>query len=163
MEVFEAIKKRRSIRKYLRKELEKEKLEKLLESARLAPSAKNLQPWKLVVVTQRETKEKLVDACKGQEFIADCSVFIVGVGNPEFKWHVVDTAIALEHVALEAVELGLGTCWIGAFEEEKVKEILKIPENLKVVACMAVGYPAEEPASKPKKPLDELISYETFS
>jgi len=162
MEVFEAIQKRRSVRSYERKDIPEANLKKLLEAARLAPSARNLQPWKLVVVTEKEVKEKLVEACMGQSFVGQCSAFIVGVGDPRFKWYIVDTAIALEHIALQAVELGLGTCWIGAFNQEKVKEILRIPANLKVVACMTLGYPAEEPFPKMKKPLEELISFNSY-
>ncbi|MDI6806621.1 MAG: nitroreductase family protein [Candidatus Aenigmarchaeota archaeon] len=162
MDVIEAIRKRRSIRKYVRKELSEELLKKLIEVAKLAPSAKNQQPWKLVIVKDDSIKEKLVEACMGQEFVGECSIFVAGVGDPKFKWHVVDTAIALEHVALEAVELGLGSCWIGAFEEDEIKEILKIPKEMRVVACMTIGYPAEKPEQRPRKSVRELVSFNIY-
>jgi nitroreductase len=162
MEVFDAIQKRRSIRKYKRKELPEELLEKLLEAARLAPTGMNRQPWELVVVKSQATKDRLVPVCRDQKFISDCSVFIAGVDVPEEKWHRVDIAIAMEHIVLEAVELGLGTCWIGAFQPDKVKEMLGIPRDRDVVACMVVGYPDESPPPKPKKPLSQLVKREKY-
>ncbi|RLG60025.1 nitroreductase [Candidatus Geothermarchaeota archaeon] len=162
MDVIDAIRKRRSIRRYERKEISREALNRLLEAARLAPSAKNIQPWKLVVVTDDSLKRKLVRACLGQTFIGECSAVIVGVGDPSYKWHVVDTTIALEHIVLEAVELGLGTCWIGAFNESEVKRILGIPEDKKVVACLTVGYPAESPSPRPKKSIEELVCFNRY-
>ena len=162
MDVIDAIRKRRSIRRYERKEIDKEIFDKLLEAARLAPSAKNAQPWKLVVVTNDSLKKKLVKACSRQTFVGECSAVIVGVGDPSYKWYIVDTTIALEHIVLEAVELGLGTCWIGAFNEGEVKKILGIPEDKKVVACLTIGYPAESPPPRPKKTVEELICFNRY-
>ena len=162
MDVFEAIKKRRSIRSYEDKPVEKEKIEKLLEAARLAPSAKNMQEWKFIVITDKEIKEKLVPACKNQKFISEAPVVIAAVSDPSFRWYKVDVGIALEHIALEAVELGLGTCWIGAFYEDKVKEILSVPDNMEVVALMTVGYGKEEGKKTTRKPLEEIVCYDKY-
>lgn len=161
--VFDVVKKRRSIRKYRPSTLPKEVLLTLLESARLAPSAKNLQPWHFIVVLDQELKNKLVDACKGQKFIADASVIIVGLANTKIsRWAIIDTTIALTQIMLVAHDLGLGTCWIGAFYEDKVKELLKIPEEWTVVGLLVVGYPDEEPPPRPRKSLDEIVSENYF-
>lgn len=163
MDVFDAIRERRSIRSYQEKPVEKEKLDKLLEAARLAPSAKNRQEWRFIVVREKEIREKLVDACKGQRFIREAPVVIVGLADPSVsRWYKVDLGIAMEHIALEAVELGLGTCWIGAFYQDKVKEILDIPEDKEVVALLTVGYPKEEGIKTPRKSLDEIVCYERY-
>ncbi|MCD6108078.1 MAG: nitroreductase [Thermoplasmata archaeon] len=164
MDVRDAIRMRRSIRKYKDKEIEEEKLKLLLEAARLAPSAKNRQNWIFVVVRDKEIKKQLIPACKNQEFVGEASVVIAGVSDPNVsRWYKIDMGIAFEHIALEAVELGLGTCWIGAFYEEQVKKVLNIPEDLEVVVLITIGYPAEEPMERPRKRLDEIIRYERFT
>jgi len=162
MDVFDAVEKRRSIRKYLPKEIPKEQLMKLLESARLAPSGSNIQPWELIVVTDPETKRALVSACKDQDFVGECSAVVAGLDNPKAKWHKVDVTIALEHIALTAMDLDLGTCWIGAFYSEQVKEILGIPEEKNLVALLTVGYPAESPPATSRKPLEKLVHWEKY-
>jgi nitroreductase len=162
MSVFDTIKDRRSIRIYKNERISNDKLEKLLESARLAPSAANRQNWKFIVIENEKTKKQLVTACNNQVFVDTASHIIAGVGDSSQKWHQVDLAIALEHIVLEAVELGLGTCWIGAFNEDEVKKILKIPHDKKVVALLTVGIPAESPASRPRKALEEIVSYNEY-
>jgi nitroreductase len=168
MEVFEAIKNRYSCRSYLAKPVPEEKLKKILEAARLAPSAHNAQEWKFVVVKDVRKKEEVAEAA-GQSFIAEASVVIVAVSlDPEHIMsggtpaYAVDLAIAMEHIALQAVEEGLGTCWIGAFDQEEVKKILSIPKGCKVVVLMPIGYPADKPKSKIRKKLDEITSEDTF-
>jgi nitroreductase len=156
MKVFEAIEARRSVRNYLPKPVEPWKLRRLLEAARLSPSARNLQPWELVVVTDAKLRRRLVLACFLQRFVGEAPVFIAGVIDPKNKWAPTDLAIALQQLALEAVELGLGTCWIGAFSERLVKRLLGIPKDRRVFVCMTVGYPAKVPKPKPKKPLERL-------
>jgi nitroreductase len=163
MGVFDTIKDRRSIRSYKGESIPKEKIEKLMESARLAPSAGNRQNWKFIVVENEQIKHQLVPACNNQAFVGTSSHVIAGIGEPEQKWHQVDLAIALEHIVLEAVELGLGTCWIGAFNEEEVKKILKIPQDRKVIALLTVGIPAESPAARPRKALEEIVAYNEYS
>ncbi|MCO5382302.1 MAG: nitroreductase family protein [Methanosarcina barkeri] len=122
MGVFDTIKDRRSIRTYKDERIPKDKLEKLLEAARLAPSAGNRQNWKFIVVENEQIKNQLVTASNNQVFVGTASHVIAGIGDFAQKWHQVDLSIALEHIVLEAVELGLGTCWIGAFNEEEVKK-----------------------------------------
>jgi nitroreductase len=163
MDVFDTIKERRSIRTYKGERISKNKLEKLLEAARLAPSAANRQNWKFIVVENEEIKNQLVTASNNQVFIGTASHVIAGIGDSAQKWHQVDLAIALEHIVLEAVELGLGTCWIGAFNEDEVKRILKIPSDKKVVALLTVGIPAESPAARPRKALEEIVAYNEYT
>lgn len=163
MGVFDTIKDRRSIRTYKDERIPKDKLEKLLEAARLAPSAGNRQNWKFIVVENEQIKNQLVTASNNQVFVGTASHVIAGIGDSAQKWHQVDLSIALEHIVLEAVELGLGTCWIGAFNEEEVKKILKIPQDKKVVALLTVGVPAESPAAKPRKALKEIVAYNEYT
>lgn len=164
MQTFETIDKRRSIRTYKDQPVEKEKMDKLIEAARLAPTAGNRQKFKLVIVNyeEKDLKKKLAVACNGQLFVGTASHIVAGISEPDYKWHQVDTAIVLEHIVLEAVELGLGTCWIGAFKEDEVKKILKIPEDKKVVALLTIGYPAESPVSEPRKDVSELVTYNRY-
>ena len=162
MDVYDAMKKRRSIRKYRKGKISNDMLERLLECASIAPSGMNLQPWELVVVTDDETKKKLVHACGGQGFIDDASLFIAGVDDPGAKWHRVDLAMAMEHIALEAVELGLGTCYIGRFSPEEVKSVLSVPESRAVTLCMVAGFPDESPPRKDKKPVSKLVHRERY-
>jgi nitroreductase len=163
MDVYDAIRERRSIRTYTETMVDEEKLVKLLEAARRAPSAKNLQNWKFIVITEKKIKEALVPACWEQRFIARAPVVIAGVANPTVKWYNLDMGIAFEHIALEAVELGLGTCWIGAFDEQKVSRILAVPKNLETVILMTVGYPKQIPNPTPRKGLADIVSYESYS
>lgn len=171
MDVFEAIRTRRSIRKFKSKSIEEEKLCQVLESLRLAPSACNFQPYKFVVVKDMQIRNALSIACRNQKFIAQAPVIIVGCTYPEKAYkrmggkgnsHEVDLAIALDHLTLAAWELGLGTCWIGAFSEEDVKKILHIPEEVCVVAITPLGYPDESPEFHRRKSIKELISYDRF-
>ena len=162
MDVISAIHRRRSIRKYKNKEIPKELLMEILEAARQAPSGANKQPWRLVVVTDPETKKALVSICKEQKFVAECSAFIVGIDDPAQKWSRVDLAIALEHMVLAAVEKGLGTCWIGAFDPEKKSAHLGVPKGLVVTACLALGYPDEAPEARGRKNLNDLVHWEKY-
>jgi nitroreductase len=171
MEVFEAIRKRHSVRSYLPDEVSSEKLEKMLEAARLAPSAGNIQPWHFIVVSDQQKRKKL---SKGRyaKFLVESPVVLVGCGDKRASpnWHTVDTAIAMQNMVLTATSEGLATCWIGSFHENQVKELLGIPERLKVIALLAVGYRREklELASKAlhffrrKKKLRKIVSIEEF-
>jgi Nitroreductase len=162
MALLDVIGNRRSIRAYKNERIPKDKLLNLLEAARLAPSAGNRQLWKFIVVDDEGTRQQLVKACNNQAFVSSASHVIAGVGDPVQKWHQVDLAIALEHIVLEAADLGLGTCWIGAFNEDEVKKILKVPADKKVVALLTVGVPAETPDARPRKALDEIVSYNAY-
>ncbi len=168
MEVLEIIRRRRSIRRYKPDPVPEDKLRKVLEAARLAPSAANRQPWKFIVVRSPEVKEMLKEAYPASWFIS-APVIIVACALPREAWvrndgeeyWKVDVSIAMEHLVLEAVEEGLGTCWIGAFDEEAVKKVLGIPHDVRVVAMTPLGYPAEskEPV-KDRKSLDKIVSYD---
>ena len=169
MNVYEAIKNRRSVRAYMDKPVPEEVLNRILEAARLAPSANNRQARKFVVVTQKSLKEKLAQAAN-QNFLAQAPVIIAAVGtNPDkimscgIPADPVDVAIAVDHMTLAAVEEGLGTCWIGAFSQEKVCEILGIPKPYKVIELMTLGYPADTPRPKSREPLEALVCREKFS
>lgn len=167
MDVFEAIKKRRSVRKYQDRDVEEEKLKRVLEAARLAPSARNRQEWRFIVVRSKDMKEKLVkEASPHQPFMLQAPVIIVAYvldknyimrcGVPA---HYIDVAIALTHIHLQAVEEGLGTCWIGSFYQDKVKEVLNLPEEAEVIQLMTLGYPDEDPAPRSRLPLEEIVRY----
>jgi nitroreductase len=164
MDVFEAIRIRRSIRKFRPKPIPDEKLEMILEAGRLAPSAGNRQPWRFVVVKDPERKRTLAKAADNQTFIADAGVIIVALGDPEAspRWFRQDPMIAVEHMVLAATALGYGTCWIGAFNEKEVKRLLRIPEELKVIALLPIGFPDETPAPRERKPLKEIVFLEKY-
>ena len=171
MKVLEVIQKRRSVRKYKEDPIPEKALMRVLEAARLAPSGKNFQPWKFIIVKDKALKEKLAQASAGQFFMAEAPIIIVGCGFPDncythmgryMKSWSVDVTIALEHLILQAQEEGLGTCWIGSFEEEEVKAILNIPENVKVLALTPLGYPDEIPRFRGRKSLDEIISNDRY-
>ena len=171
MSVLKVIQKRRSMRKYKGDSIPEDVLQRVLEAARLAPSGKNFQPWKFIIVQDKELKEKLAQASAEQLFMAEAPIIIVGCGFPDdsysrmgryMKSWPVDVSIALEHLILQAGEEGLGTCWIGSFEETEVKTILNIPENVRVLALTPLGYPDETPPYRGRKRLDEIVSYNGF-
>jgi nitroreductase len=158
MDVYDAIATRKSVRAYLDKPVEEEKLNAVLEAARLAPSASNRQEWRFVIVREKEARNKVAMAAGQQMFIAQAPVIIaacaetdghlMSCGEPCYP---IDVAIALDHLTLRAVELGLGTCWIGKFNADEVKKILGIPDEIKVVQLMPLGYPLEPDAVQKKR------------
>jgi len=168
MDALDAIRIRKSVRTYLNKTVEKEKLDAILEAGRLAPSASNRQEWRFVVVSDDETKRKIAEASNNQSFVGEAPVVIVACA--ETDGHVmrcgqacypIDVAIALDHMTLAAVEVGLGTCWIGAFDENRVKRILGVPADVRVVALMPLGYPSDSSAVHKKRlPINEIVKYE---
>ncbi len=164
MDVFEAIRTRRSIRKYRPELVPEEKLEMILEAARLAPSAGNRQPWRFVVVQNVDRKKALAEVANNQAFLKDAAAIVVAVGDPEAsaRWYEKDTMIALEHMVLAATALGYGTCWIGAFDEDAAKRLLRIPAKMKVVAILPIGVSSEKPAPKPRKELSEIFFKEEW-
>ncbi len=158
MDVFKAISERSSIRSYKGEPVDQDDMEKIIEAARKAPSAKNLQPWKLIVVRDPISLEEMVGICQGQQFVKDAGALIVGL-TEQTKWAQVDISIALDHLSLEAVELGYGTCWIGAFDKEAMEEKLGVSEDLEAFICMTIGVPDDETDSPTKKSLDELVEW----
>lgn len=165
MDVYDAIRTRRSVRSWKKKAIEEGKLRRILEAARLAPSARNMQEWRFVVVTDADLRKKLAVAARGQEFVGQAPAVIVGcavecqnVMSCGQLSYPIDLAIAMDHISLAAVAEGLGTCWIGAFYEDQVKEVLGIPPEVRVVELMPLGYPAESPTGeKRRKPYEEIV------
>jgi len=170
MNVYEAIKTRRSIRSYEDRPVEEDKLHRILEAARLAPSASNLQEWRFVVVRDAHIRKKLMEAAKGQRFVGEASVVIACCAKTDNHvmscgqlCYPIDVAIAIEHMVLKAVEEGLGTCWIGAFYEQQVKDILEIPNDIRVVELLTLGYPAKPyPTHKDRLSLGEIVMHERW-
>jgi nitroreductase len=169
MDVSEAIRNRRSVRKYQTRNIENDKLDRVLEAGRLAPSARNLQEWRFVVVRDGSRRKRLAEAAKGQTFvgeapavIAACATVTDYVMTCGQLTYPIDLAIALEHMVLAAAAEGLGTCWIGAFYEEEVKKVLNIPPEVRVVALLPIGYPDESPSPRPRKEMKEIVAFETW-
>lgn len=167
MDVFEAIKKRRSVRDYLEKEIDDKIINIILEAAREAPSASNRQEGRFVIVRDRLTKDKLCEAAKNQTFMKKASAIIACCAQTDNHvmtcgqaCYPIDVAIAIDHMSLAAVELGLGTCWIGAFYEAQVKKILGIPESIRVVELLALGFPRNKPVHpKNRLPFEEIVFF----
>ncbi len=165
-DVLDLLKGRRSIRRYQKKDVSKEIIERLIEAARWAPSGANIQPWHFVVVTKEELRKEVGKEAKflfvKSRHVSEAPVLIVVCGDTKSAFHMVDCSLAGANIIMEATSLGLGTCWIGAFNEVRIKEILGIPEGMKVVGLITVGYPAESPSAPPKVGLAEILHWEEF-
>lgn len=163
MEFFTLIKKRHSTRAFLNTPVEEEKLRQILEAANQAPSAHNWQSYKIYVVKTPVLKDKLVEAAKGQSFVAEAPVVLVFVSTPDLThprselYALQDATIACYQAWLAAVDLGLSSVWVGAFYDEKVAEILNLKENERPVAILPIGYAGEEPEITSRKKLEELV------
>ncbi len=168
MAVLEAIRRRYSCRAYQEREIEAEKLDEILEAARLAPSAKNMQDWRFVVVTDSQTKQKLAEAANNQMFLAKAAAVIVACSSSDYVMRCgqaigpIDVAIAMEHIALQAAELGLASCWIGSFYPEKVRVILGIPDDISVIELMGLGYPADSQKQPKREPMENIVCREKW-
>ena len=168
MNVADAIRNRYSCRAYHDRPIEQDKLDAIIEAARLAPSAKNLQDWRFVIVTEKETRQMLVEAANNQKFLEQAPAIIIACSNSD---HVmtcgqqiapIDVSIALEHIALQATELGLATCWIGSFFPEKVRKVLDIPSNINVIELMTLGYPADQQPEPKREPAKNIACLEKW-
>lgn len=168
MEFYETVKTRRSIRSYKGKEIPEEKLLRVMDAARVAPSGHNRQYWKFYIVESEDKKRKVAEACSGQTWIAEAPAVIVATGwNVPFSrggymgdmTFTMDVSIAFTHLILAARAEGLGTCWIGDFSNEKVKEALGLPEKEYVVAVTPIGYPDKGGFTEntSRKKLDEVM------
>ena len=199
MDVSEVIRIRRSIRRFKPDPIPEEKIKLLLESARLAPSGTNTQPWRFIVVKDDDTKKKLQKAAHNQRHVKSAPIIIVCCADlksfrefPERVDELIESgalpertrevfipylkkgmstvtkdalmvaaaanvAIAVEHIVLQAIEIGLGTCWVRWYEDNKVKEILDIPDHIEVMALLPVGVPDEDPAPRPRLSLDKIV------
>ncbi len=169
MDVYEAMEKRYSVRSYQDREVEQEVLERVLNAGRIAPSATNAQDWKFVVAQSGELIAALAKAAD-QPFLAEAPVIVAAVAtNPDRLMHCgvasgpVDCAIALDHMTLAAVAEGLGTCWIGHFDQDACCELLGVPPTGRIIELLALGYPADSPKQKSRKPLGEVVSYDAFA
>jgi len=159
---MEVVRRRRSVRKYRPDPVPEEKLNRILEAARLAPSWANGQCWTFVVVKDEKVKHAVAQA--GNEWTEHAPVIIAACADPtksgekkDQPYYLLDIGIAMEHLILAAAEEGLGTCWIGWFEEEKARKALGVPKKIRVVALTPVGYPDEEPEARPRKALEEMV------
>jgi len=165
MSLLNVILSRRSIRRYENKDISEEVLQQILETGRQAPSAANRQPIHFVIVNDHDTLKFLCDTLFSR-FVKYAPLAIVGCADIKSlltgKWAVVDTTIAMQNMVIAAWALGIGSCWIGACNEEKVKELLKIPDKWKVVALVTLGYPAEQPKPRKKKSFEEMFSFNSF-
>lgn len=173
MDVLKAIEGRRSVRALKSEDVPPEIVEKLIDTAKWAPSAGNIQPWEFIIVRKPEIKRRLVEAALGQTFIEEAPVIIVVCANENRSsqgygvrgktlYCIQDTAAAIQNILLTAYSLGLGTCWIGAFREEEARKILEIPYGIRPVAIIPVGYPAETPPPRSRRPINQIVHYETF-
>jgi nitroreductase len=169
MELKDVIIRRKSIRSYEDKPVPEDKLNAVLEAARMAPSGANRQPWKFVVVRDSDKRKQLSAASGGQGQVAEAPVVIAAVGTmPEnmmacdVPGYPVDLSIAIDHMTLAAVDEGLGTCWIGAFNQDKARDTLGIPENCKIVALLTLGFPKDPGRPKDRKPIEEIVCYDTY-
>ena len=176
MDFSELILKRRSVRKYLPQPVERELIDKCLDAARLAPSACNAQPWYFIVIDNEEVKDRLCSAAfsgiySSNKFVKNAPVIIVVITDQKsyqvkvggffrhLKYALVDIGIAGEHLALQAAELGLGTCWLGWFSENGVRKALDLPKSTKIDIMFSLGYPADSDRPKKRQPLDEIRRY----
>ena len=165
MNLLDIIRKRYSCRSYLEKEIEQEKLDRIFEAARLAPSAKNLQDWRFVVLIEKETKTKVAALTNRPQVFEKAGAIIVACSNKDYVMRCgqavgpIDVSIALEHISLQAAELGLATCWIGSFDAEKTKQVLGIPADTTLIELMALGYPEGEGKQNTRLAIDEILCY----
>ena len=172
MEVMEALKGRQSVKTYLPKPVEEEKIQKVLEAGRLAPSAYNSQCRKFIVLTDPEVKKAVREQAGAQPMIEQAPVVIVMCATPDPSFddampcgevkHPIDMALSGAYMMLEAYDQGLGTCWLGAFDSEAVKKVLGIPEDVKVVTMIPLGYHDGTQPRRDRKPLEEIVSYNAY-
>jgi nitroreductase len=173
VDFYEVIRTRRSIRSFKKDQIPEDALNRVLDAARIAPSGSNRQPWRFILVTDDSLKQRMVAACNNQNFVAEAPVIVVFCGQrlPLNRGGymgemsiLLDVSIAFTHLILAARAEGLGTCWIGAFDNGEVKKLLKIPENYEVVAITPLGYPSEGGFTETtnRKTLDEIVSQNKF-
>lgn len=170
MDVYEAIRTRKSVRAWAEAPVADDVLTRIMEAGRLAPSAKNMQEWRFIAVRDPELRAALVDAAAGQAFVGEAPVVLVCCAETDNHMmrcghlaYPIDVAIAIDHITLAATAEGLGTCWIGAFYEDKVKALLGIPDAIRVVELLPLGYPADPaPVEKNRHPLGDILRFDRW-
>ena len=173
MDFFQVIRDRRSIRRYKGIPVEQEKVEKILNAARMAPSWKNMQCWRFLVVREQPKRTNILDALSennpGRNAIATAPIVILvcadtaksGVSN-EISYYIADAATAFAHLCLAAHSLGLGTCWMGSYDEGKIKQLFSLPDRIRIVGITPLGYPDQRPNPRPRKELSEIVFYDEW-
>lgn len=180
VEYKDVVTKRESVRSYIERPVEEEKIQYVLECARLAPSWVNCQCWRFIVVRDKDLIKKIAKTTIVNRWIQNVPVIIIGCADPNLSgvknginYYSVDLAIAMEHLILAATDVGLGTCWIAEYNETKLKELLRIPNRIKVVAITPLGYATEKPGfadktrklfsgGKKRKSLSEIVKYDQW-
>ncbi|MGQ9759690.1 MAG: nitroreductase family protein [Candidatus Methanomethylicaceae archaeon] len=173
MDVLECIERRRSIRRFVDAPIKEEDLMKILRAGILAPSAGNIQPWEFIITTERTLKSELARVALGQYWMADAGVILTVCAKEEESaayyglrgsalYCIQDTAAAIENMLLAATALGYGACWVGAFNEQDVRRVLKIPRSVRPVALVPIGFPAERPEATRRKRLSEILHFEVY-
>ena len=173
MDLSEAILNRRSIRTYKKQDLPEGTVEKLIEAARWAPSAGNVQPWEFVVASTQKIKQALSKAAFEQKDLEEASTVIVVCADEKSAqesynargrtlYCLQDTAAAIENILLTACSMGLGSCWIGAFKEDEIRKVINAPQGMRPVALIPIGYPNEIPPARDRRPISEIMHKETF-
>jgi len=168
MTILEVMRRRYSCRAYQDKAIEQDKLDTIFEAARLAPSAMNTQDWRFVVVTDKEIRRRVAEHTNRPEVFRKAGAIIAACSNSDHVMRCgqaigpIDVAIALEHIALQAAESGLATCWIGSFDTDKVRAILDIPADVAIIELMAIGYPADSKKQTQREPIEKIVCYEKW-
>jgi nitroreductase len=170
MDVYQAIRVRRSVRSYREEPVEEEKIARIFEAVRLAPSARNDQEWRFIAVRAAAARRRIAHEAAGQPFVGQAPVIVVCCAQTDGRVmrcgqpaYTVDVAIAVDHLTLAAAAEGLGTCWIGSFDEQLVREILGIPAAVRVVTITPLGYPRDPgPVEKRRLGLSEILRYERW-
>jgi nitroreductase len=166
VDILDVIKTRRSVRSYKDKSVDQDTLSCILEAGRFAPSAVNLQPWEFIVIRNEEMKKRVAEHARYYGYkwkhVERCQVLIVIVGNPQHKWWVVDCSLAAQNMMLEAHSLGLGTCFIGGFDEDNTRVVLRVPKEKRILGLITLGYPAGPSHPPSRIPLEKLLHHETY-
>lgn len=173
MEFDTVLKTRRSIRAFADRPVPDDALARILEAARIAPSACNFQPWRFIIVKDPATRSQLAKMCSGQSWVAKAPVLIVCCGKryqQRYNWmgdnaYLVDLGIAIEHMVLAARNEGLGTCWIGAYQDQPIKKLLAIPADHDLIMLLPIGYPVSEDqfaTTTERLPIEQITSWERF-
>jgi len=165
-DLLEIIKSRRSVRRYQGEEVPDEAVTKCLEAARWAPSAVNNQPWRFVVIRDSKLREEIGETLKGfaaiNSFVGNAPLIFVLYTESSHRWVELDCGMASQNLMLEAHSLGLGTCFIGAYNEKAIKDILGLSEKARIMGLIACGFPAEQPSPRSRLPLEKLVSYDRY-